>query len=106
MQKNLILIVGIMCLALGAFSLFSESLPISTALVPTSTVTKTVSGRSVTVNPAVVWNDTGIQVNKGNSVAIQATGQVNVGSPGDGADKWVSPSGWGEIPAFFCNGKP
>lgn len=83
--------------------MLSEKYPSSLMSVPTSNAG---SGSSVTVNPTIVWNDSGIQIKSGNSVSIQASGQVNIASPGDGADKWVGPNGWGQIPSFLCNGKP
>jgi Tfp pilus assembly protein PilF len=45
--------------------------------------------------------DTKIQVKKGQSVTISATGRINGSStPGDGAYKWVGPDGWGSDPTF------
>jgi hypothetical protein len=103
MRQNLILIVGIICLTLGVFSLYSEKTSSVLTLNPTNT---SVSGSTITVSSTVVWNDTGVQIKSGNSVSIQAAGQVNIASPGDGADKWVGPNGWGTIPSFLCNGRP
>ncbi len=96
MQKELYLILGLLCLSVGGFSLYNGDMSFASMS----------SGKSVTVNSAVIWNHTGISVVPGKTVNIKATGQINVGSPGDGSDKWVGPDGWGNIPAFTCNGKP
>lgn len=105
MRQNLIPIVGVLCLALGVYSIYSERQSVS-VLSSAPTTSTSGSGNTITVNPTIVWNDTGIQIKSGSSVSIQATGQVNIASPGDGADKWVGPGGWGEIPSFLCDGRP
>jgi hypothetical protein len=61
---------------------------------------------TIPVNSAIVWNNTDVKINAGQPLKIIATGQVNFGSPGDGADKWVDADGWGNLPSFLCNGKP
>lgn len=48
-----------------------------------------------------MWNNTGITLNKGDKVRISASGQVNIGAAGDGADKWVGPEGWGSTPQWY-----
>ena len=45
--------------------------------------------------------DTKIQVKKGRTITISASGRINGSStPGDGAYKWVGPDGWGSDPTF------
>jgi len=72
----------------------------------TSSPSPAVEARSTTVDARQVWTDSTIQINKGDVVTIDATGQVNVAAPGDGADKWVSPEGWGYIPLMQCGTQP
>lgn len=67
---------------------------------------KLTTSKTVTIDARQVWTDTGIEIKRGDILTIDATGQVNVASPGDGADKWVSPDGWGYIPLLYCGSQP
>ena len=98
MNRNFILILGIVCLAVGVFSLVTDRSSVAFT-TPTATIT-------IPVSSVIVWNNTGIKIAGGQPLKITATGQVNLGSPGDGADKWVDADGWGILPSFLCNGKP
>jgi hypothetical protein len=103
------LYAGIVSILIGLFLLF-QGTPISVSSSPTSPspIPVPVQRQSINVDSTKIWNDTGIHINKGSSVLIQSSGQINVGSPNDASDKWVSPDGWGEIPStqWGCNGSP
>lgn len=101
-QKYLpfLIIIGIVCIGIGLYSVLR-----SPDTAPgTSTTT---GGQSITVDASQMWTNTGIQIKQGDRFTINASGQVNIGSPGDGADKWVGPDGWGHIPQFMSStGQP
>lgn len=101
-RHPLYLIIGIACLALGIYFILSDGTP-SLRHVPGIT---SVNGTKVTVDASKVWNNTSISVKSGQTITIQASGKINLGSPGDGADKWVGPDGWGYKLDLLCNGRP
>lgn len=68
-----------------------------------SSSTEGTSGQNykVTLRATDQQLDTHIQVGKGQTITISATGRINGSStPGDGAYKWVGPEGWGYDPDF------
>ena len=88
-------IIGVLCLGLGVYDLYKRNQP-TTATTPNNSQLPT-----FTVNADRMWNSTGINLNKGDVVQITASGRINLGSPGDGADKWVGPDGWGSTPQWY-----
>ena len=71
--------------------------------------TEHIETRSMHVSAKKMWTDTGIRVNVGDHISIDATGLANAsGVHTDGAFKWVGPNGWGYTPEFTNaeNGQP
>lgn len=64
--------------------------------------------KSLDIRADKVWSDTGINLKSGQLVTIEASGQINVGSPGNAADKWIDPDGWGYLPSqnWLCSNQP
>ena len=59
--------------------------------------------KTLTLPATVQQLDTYIQVSRGQTITISASGRVNATSdatPNDGAYKWVGPNGWGSDPSF------
>lgn len=61
--------------------------------------------KTIIVDAQRMWTDCSIQIRKGDLIKIEASGQVNAcTAPGDGANKWVGPDGWGYQPEFNIAG--
>lgn len=78
----------------------------STLATSTTTISSSNETKSVIVRADEVWNNTGVEVKKGDTITIQASGRINIATPGEGGDKWVDPDGWGYIPQFNCGNQP
>lgn len=110
MQSKLILYVtallGALLIGVGVYLTFqSKNRPVFESIYnhPSS-----INGTTITVRADLVWNDTGINIKQGQKITIQASGQINVGSPGNAADRWVGPDGWGNQPShsWICGNQP
>ncbi len=65
------------------------------------------TSKQISVDAQYMWTDTTIDLKQGDFVSISATGKVTATtSPGDAANKWVGPDGWGYQPQFNNQGKP
>lgn len=65
------------------------------------------TSKDVSVDAQFMWTDTFLDVRVDDKISITASGQVNAStSPGDAANKYVGPDGWGYQPTFSVNGKP
>lgn len=64
--------------------------------------------KNVSVDAQYMWTDTGLDLATGDYVLITASGQATAStSPGDAANRYVGPDGWGEQPIFYnTQGKP
>lgn len=52
--------------------------------------------KTVTVNAQRMWTNSNIYLNEGDSIKIEASGQVNGDTrPNSPANRWVGPDGWG-----------
>lgn len=103
-------LIGTLILGVGIYMLLHPKQEETSAQTSQSTQQNTSTSNDLTESVSVrsdrPWVDTDIKINKGDKITVQASGQINVATPGNGADKWVSPNGWGEIPPLFCNGQP
>jgi hypothetical protein len=70
---------------------------------PSSTPTlndsqKVLFSKFIEVRANKMWTNTGIRVSKGNTVKIEASGQVNGSTRNNSANKWVGADGWEQSP--------
>lgn len=100
---SIIALAGMFLIGLGIYKLVDKP-PAKVDMNITTTTNP--NEKSITVDPRRVWSDTGIQIKKGQTVNISASGQINLATKGEGGDKLIGPEGWGYIPLTYCGGAP
>lgn len=59
---------------------------------------KVLFNKRIEVQANRMWTNTGIRVSKGNTIKIEASGQVNGSTRNNSANKWVGADGWEQSP--------
>jgi hypothetical protein len=101
-MRFFVFICALVILATVLFAMYKKGSDKSPS--PSTETTESPSAETpnnIYVDAQQMWTDTGIQLSKGDTLNITASGQANACTiSGDAANKWVSPDGWGYTPQF------
>jgi hypothetical protein len=94
-----LLVVGTACLAFGIYSYFNlPNNPERSTKAEAQPEPTRETRNLITIDARRMWTDTGISLNQGDVVEIEASGEVNGSVRNIQANKWVGPNGWQRPP--------